>query len=235
MASKQAEESDSDDEPPQHQFKVVLLGDGAVGKTSLARRITKDSFTENYKQTIGLDFALARVMLDELSVALQIWDIGGQSIGSAMMSTYLVGSHAVLLVYDISSYDSFANLEDWLRLVRRAFQGKPMPKLFLLGNKSDLSYMRAVKSKMANQFSDENNLVSFYMSAKSGDQVEACFRAVAARLAGVEIRNQGLTGPKTIVTAQIVNHPQNDQAVNEGKLIDHRTQKSATRRGCCIS
>ena len=90
---------DSSDEegPEQLQCKIILIGDGAVGKTSVATRLQEDHFATAYKQTIGLDFFMKRIELPgEIQVALQVWDIGGQSIGSKMISNYIYGAHIVL-------------------------------------------------------------------------------------------------------------------------------------------
>ena len=145
--------NESDDEEPESmQFKVILVGDGTVGKTSIAMRFTDDSFNKrcacpgaihpfnaiylyslcifwrdcSYKQTIGLDFFIKQLSLPgnvnvavqacrrPASVArnaadprpcslLQLWDIGGQTIGGKMIGNYIFGSHAVLLVYDITN------------------------------------------------------------------------------------------------------------------------------------
>ena len=161
----------------QRQFKVILLGDGAVGKTSIATRFSSDEFTQSYKQTIGLDFFIKRLVLPgDVQVALQIWDIGGQTIGGKMIGNYIYGAQAVLLCYDVTNYSSFANLEDWFRLVRRTFSGgATMPYLALVGNKMDLNHMRGVKLEKHTQFADENDMASFFMSAKTGDSVAQCF------------------------------------------------------------
>jgi Ras-related protein Rab-28 len=71
-------------------------------------------------------------------VALQLWDIGGQSIGSNMIQTYIHGAHAIVMVYDITNYDSFQNLEDWYRLVTKTFSKDTVPYVALVGNKSKL-------------------------------------------------------------------------------------------------
>merc|ERR1719444_382907 len=101
--------AEEDDEEPEYlQYKVILLGDGGVGKTSLAMRFCEDHFAKQYKQTIGLDFFVKRLVLSgDVHVCLQIWDIGGQSIGGRMASNYIHGSHAVILTYDITNYQSF--------------------------------------------------------------------------------------------------------------------------------
>ncbi|CAK9108027.1 Ras-related protein Rab-28 [Durusdinium trenchii] len=164
-------EDDDDDEPEYLQFKVILLGDGAVGKTSLATRFCEDHFAKQYKQTIGLDFFVKRVVLPgDIHVCLQIWDIGGQSIGGKMLSNYTYGSGAVVLCYDITNYASFQHLEDWLFLVKRTFDQTPMPYTALMGNKADLSHIRAVKTEKHSQFADENDLYSYFVSARTGDQ-----------------------------------------------------------------
>mmetsp|Transcript_6931 Transcript_6931/g.21868 ORF Transcript_6931/g.21868 Transcript_6931/m.21868 type:complete len:140 (-) Transcript_6931:768-1187(-) len=125
----------------QRQFKVILLGDGAVGKTSIATRFAHNEFAKRYKQTIGLDFFIKHLVLPgDIRVAMQIWDIGGQSIGSKMIDNYLCGAQAVLLCYDITNYESFANLEDWHHLVSRTFGNETMPFIGLVANKCRVRY-----------------------------------------------------------------------------------------------
>ena len=133
---KEEFEKDEDD-IEKLQFKVILLGDGAVGKTSIAMRFSEDQFSQNYKQTVGVDFHIRRLMIPpKYHIAMQIWDIGGQSIGSKMVSNYIAGSHAILLCYDITNYESFLNLEDWYRIVVSTFKFEKLPQIVLVGNKS---------------------------------------------------------------------------------------------------
>merc|ERR1719265_2971224 len=148
--------ANEDAEPEYLQYKIILLGDGAVGKTSLAMRFCEEHFAKAYKQTIGLDFFVKRVVLPgDVHVCMQIWDIGGQSIGGKMISNYIYGSHAVVLTYDITNYQSFQDLEDWLRLVKRTFEKDQMPYVALIGNKSDLQHLRAVRRETHDQFCEE--------------------------------------------------------------------------------
>lgn len=202
------------------QFKVIIVGDGAVGKTSLARRFASDTFALEYKQTIGLDFFAEKVALpDGTEVCMQIWDIGGQSIGSKMMQNYLFGAHAIVLVYDITNYDSFQNLEDWLRLVRRAYpDGATMPQLALVGNKMDLAHLRCVTNNAHVGFSRENAMgLSGVVSAKSGSEVHGFFFTLAARLAGKPVMRHEVERSAKAVKAIIVDHQRNDPAYGEGK------------------
>ncbi|XP_016113251.1 ras-related protein Rab-28-like [Sinocyclocheilus grahami] len=137
--------SDSEEEAQERQLKLVLLGDGASGKTSLAIRFAQEAFGKQYKQTIGLDFFLKRITLPgNLNVTLQVWDIGGQTIGGKMLDKYVYGAQGVLLVYDITNSQSFENLEDWLNMVRKANEESDTQlAISLIGNKSEYKHMHA--------------------------------------------------------------------------------------------
>ncbi len=112
------------------------MGDGAVGKTSICMRFCDDFFASQYKQTIGVDFMSKKLSLPgAVNVTLQIWDIGGQSLGSKMIKNYIFGAHAVILAYDITNFQSFQDLDDWLDLVHATFKPDEMPYMALFGNK----------------------------------------------------------------------------------------------------
>ncbi|XP_014441918.1 ras-related protein Rab-28 isoform X3 [Tupaia chinensis] len=130
--------SDSEEESQDRYLKIVVLGDGTSGKTSLVTCFTQETFGKQYKQTIGLDFFLKRITLPgNLNVTLQIWDIGGQSIGSKMLDKYIYGAQGVLLVYDVTNHQSFENLEDWYTMVKKVSEeSETQPLVALVGNKS---------------------------------------------------------------------------------------------------
>ncbi|XP_075276665.1 ras-related protein Rab-28 isoform X2 [Opisthocomus hoazin] len=130
--------SDSEEEEsPDRQLKLVVLGDGTTGKTSLATRFAQETFGKQYKQTIGLDFFLKRIILPgNLNVTLQVWDVGGQTIGGKMLDKYIYGAQGILLVYDITNSQSFENLEDWYNVVKKMNEESETPPLVaLVGNK----------------------------------------------------------------------------------------------------
>jgi Ras-related protein Rab-28 len=216
-------------EPEHMQFKVIILGDGAVGKTSLCMRFTEDSFAKSYKQTIGLDFYLKQLTLPgNKQVAIQLWDIGGQTIGSKMVSNYIYGAHALLLTYDITNYQSFQDLEDWFALVQKVYTKENMPRLALIANKSDLTHLRAVKPDKHNVFADQHGMYSYFVSAKTGDNVAATMFRIAADLAGVVLSKPDIEVASKVVTAQIVNHPQ-DSAAATGQ-----NNKDASESKCAV-
>ncbi|XP_059378263.1 ras-related protein Rab-28-like isoform X3 [Carassius carassius] len=181
--------SDSEEEIQERQLKIVLLGDGASGKTSLATRFAQEAFGKQYKQTIGLDFFLKRITLPgNLNVTLQVLDIGGQTIGGKMLDKYIYGAQGVLLVYDITNSQSFENLEDWLNMVRKANkESDTQPAISLIGNKIDLEHVRTVKMEKHQRFCQDNGLISQFVSAKSGDSVFLCFQRLAAEIVGIKL------------------------------------------------
>lgn len=155
-----------------------------------------------------------------------------------MIEGYISGAHAVLLCYDITNYDSFVNLEDWLRIVLKACKDKEMPLLSLVGNKSDLRHLTAVKTEQHNAFAEENKMSSFIMSAKSGDQVTSAFLRLAAMLCGITLSQKDLEGVSntSVVPAKIVDHERHDKLVQGGKVPDHNTAaKKKSKTGCVIS
>lgn len=123
------------------------------------------------------------------------------------------------------------NLEDWYRLVQRTFQGQPMPRVTLIGNKTDLNHLRTVKVEKHNQFADENEMFSCFMSAKTGDNVSQCFYRVAADLAGVVLTKPEIEVASKVVRAEIVNHPQ-DAGGKEGP--DARDLVGRGKKGGCV-
>ncbi|KAF7248307.1 Ras-related protein Rab-28 [Varanus komodoensis] len=132
--------SDSEEEEcSDRQLKFVVLGDGTSGKTSLATRFAQEAFGKQYKQTIGLDFFLKRITLPgNVNVTLQVWDIGGQTIGGKMLDKYVYGAQAVLLVYDITNQQSFENLEDWYNVVKKVNEESETQPHVALGEEAEV-------------------------------------------------------------------------------------------------
>jgi Ras-related protein Rab-28 len=220
-------DDDSDeDEILQKQFKIILLGDGSVGKTSIAKRFSQDSFAPTYKQTVGVDFLVKRLnMPPNHSVTMQLWDIGGQSIGSKMVTKYIAGAHAVLLCYDITNHESFANLEDWYRLVLNTFEGETMPVCALIANKTDLKHVSQVRMDDHLKFCKENSFISFMISAKSGDQIQLAFWKVAAQLIGTPDMTPATGVVLDNIPAIIINSKQHDDNVQGGSVPEYTTKK----------
>ena len=232
----QLEESDSDSEPEFLQYKVVILGDGTVGKTSLCMSLNEAQFQSKYKQTIGLDFFVKRIELPgSVHVALQIWDIGGQSIGSKMLSTYIYGAHGIVFIYDITNYQSFLNVEEWLQVVKTTYAGSQLPYLALIGNKIDLYHMQAVKIEKHNSFAEQNSMYSYMVSAKTGDQVFTSFFRIAADLSGVILTSYDIESSQKVIKAEVVTYANEEKpAVPAKPVIAPKVEEPVKKKKKCV-
>ncbi|KAH7815305.1 Rab28b [Monocercomonoides exilis] len=197
MSKKRKDDSDSEDEEIDiKQHKVIFLGDGAVGKTSLILRFVQNRFDPDhkYKQTIGLDFFMKQQQLNKTKQAvLQCWDIGGQTIGQKMIKSYLRGAHAILFVYDITNPSSFKNLKQWKIFVDEVFKASDsQPILALVGNKVDIEYQREVSEEKHNKFAKKHNMNRYFTSALTGQNVAPMMLRVACQLSGVKVTSTQL-------------------------------------------
>jgi len=154
-------------------FKLVLIGDSGVGKSCLLLRFADDAFTESYISTIGVDFRFRTVKIDKKTVKLQIWDTAGQERFRTITSAYYRGADGIIMVYDVTSTDTFDHVNDWLKEVNR-YASEGTCKL-LVGNKSDRTADRAVTSEQAKAFADELGIAFLETSAKSAKNVEEAF------------------------------------------------------------
>lgn len=172
--------SDVSEEIP-YVFKILLLGDGSVGKTSLLLRFIDNTFDPDYKSTIGVQFMTRVVKFDNKKVKLIIWDIAGQSKHATYRHLYYKAANGVILVYDITRGQTFNNLIRWLQDARASI-GTDI-KIAVLGNKMDLEHFRDVDWTAGKLFTEQSNAEIFSeTSAKSGMNVEAAFLALARAL-----------------------------------------------------
>ena len=156
-------------------FKIVVVGDGAVGKTTLATHFVKGKFIEYYKMTIGVDFFVKDVSIGDDVIKLQIWDTAGQERFAFIRPTYYSGTSGGLMVFDVNRSNTFKSLDKWLAEVRSNCGEIP---LLLIGNKIDLD-IRQVKKSQAEKYATKNDLRYYETSAKTGEQVFDVFSELA--------------------------------------------------------
>uniref|UniRef100_T1ISH5 Ras-related protein Rab-28 n=1 Tax=Strigamia maritima TaxID=126957 RepID=T1ISH5_STRMM len=199
--------SDSEEESTDKQLKIVLIGDGSSGKTSLATRFAQEQFGKQYRQTVGVDFFLKRLMIGSRNVTVQVWDIGGQTLGGNMLDKYIYGANGILLIYDITNYNSFENLEDWLDMVRKVYKNQEKtPFIALVANKVDLEHQRVIKYEKHVKFAQDNALSSHFISAKTGESVTICFQKITADILGIKVSKAEEDQHQPVVKAEILNH-----------------------------
>lgn len=160
-----------------YKLKMLLLGDAAVGKTSLIKQYIKGSFAKDYKMTIGTDIFTKDVITDEHTITLSIWDIAGQDRFKFFRQSFYRGSSGAMVVFDLTRYPTFnPNVVNWLKELW-GFTGR-IP-IILIGNKVDLADLRNVREVDVQTFADKIPCSYFETSAKSGIHVDEAFKEVA--------------------------------------------------------
>lgn len=152
--------------------KVLLLGDGRVGKTSLAVRYTHNSFSHDYKPSLGVDWLARREEINGKKVKVLIFDAAGQALFQSLRKRYYVGAHGAFVVFDVTRKPTFENLEFWINEIRSL---EHEIYLHIVGNKSDLRDMREVSYEEGKAFADSLEADYTETSAKSGENVTPLF------------------------------------------------------------
>ncbi|MFW9806734.1 MAG: GTP-binding protein [Candidatus Thorarchaeota archaeon] len=160
------------------RYKIVMLGDGAVGKTALTTRFTQNFFDSDYKRTIGSDFAIKRLTLEDkdqgsIQVTLQVWDLAGQPRFESVRQGFYRGARGGLLVYDVTRRRTFLNVDNWKE---EAFKNldREIP-LVLVANKVDLKDSRVVTQEEGEEYAKKNRFFYVESSALTGKNVEEAY------------------------------------------------------------
>ena len=157
-------------------FKVLLLGDAGVGKTSLMWRFSDDVFNHTYISTIGIDFKLRTIEVLGQKVRLQVWDTAGQERFHAISVSYYRTAAGIMLVYDITRRRSFENIAKWLRKIDE--HAKEDVIKLLIGNKCDMEHPRAVMREEGEKLADEY----FETSAKENESIDEAFERIVEEI-----------------------------------------------------
>jgi len=166
--------------PKSFQFKLVLLGDSAVGKSSLVLRFVKKQFFEYQESTIGAAFLTQTVAVNDFVVKFEIWDTAGQERYHSLAPMYYRGAASAIVVYDITNRQSFVRAKSWVKELQR--QGNPNIVIALAGNKLDLQDQRKVEIDEAKSYADDNGIMFMETSAKTNHNVTELFKAIARKL-----------------------------------------------------
>ena len=161
---------------PKYTLKITLLGDGAVGKTSLRQRFMGARFPKNYLITIGADFSLTEKMIDEARVLYQVWDLAGQPSFKKVRELYYKGCYGALIVFDVTKESSIIELQEWVDFVKPLLPAANTP-CGLISTKHDLE--RGIPEADVDDFRERNNISLYYpTSAKANQNVHKVFIAL---------------------------------------------------------
>ena len=206
----------------QYIFKLILIGNSGVGKSSIIQRYMKHTFEESYKCTIGVDFLMKTLEIKNKIVKLQLWDTAGQEKYKSMVSSYYRGANVALVVFDLTNHSSFDSLPLWIENYYK--NGPEQKNIILIGNKKDMEEERQVTQEEAELFSETNNMIYFETSAKEGDNIEYVFNYTAEKLVDFYAGQTEISPKKQVdMTNQL--QSQNFQEI--------RIEEQDHKRKCC--
>ena len=160
--------------------KILLLGEFRVGKSSMVLRYVEDRFPGDYMATIGANFLVKSVDLENIKVGLQIWDLGGHTRSSQVGRVFFQGVSGALLVYDLTRPDTLEKIPLWQEQLKTF---SPRTKLYLVGNKNDLEEERQITTEEGQNAQEKYSVDHFFeTSAKTGDHIQEAFEHMAFSL-----------------------------------------------------
>ncbi|OAY44766.1 ras-related protein RABA4c [Manihot esculenta] len=207
-------------------FKIVLIGDSAVGKSQLLARFARNEFNLDSKATIGVEFQTKTIVIDHKTIKAQVWDTAGQERYRAVTSAYYRGAVGAMLVYDISKRQSFDHIARWLEELREHADNNTV--IMLVGNKSDLGTLRAVPTEDAKEFAEKENLFFMETSALESTNVESAFLSVLTEIYRV-------VSKKSLVANDEHGHGGNVSLLKGTNIVvpGQEPEPEARSSGCC--
>ncbi|XP_073149752.1 ras-related protein RABA5a-like [Henckelia pumila] len=211
-------------------FKIVLIGDSAVGKSNLLARFARDEFYANSKSTIGVEFQTQKMIINGKEVKAQIWDTAGQERFRAVTSAYYRGAVGALLVYDISRRQTFESIGRWLNELHTHSDMNVVT--ILVGNKSDLKDAREVKTAEGKSLAEAQGLFFIETSALDSSNVVSAFQMVVKEIYNILSRK--------VIQSQELKHKESGR-IGNGKTVviqadgDREADGQIKKGWCCSS
>ncbi|KAL3369431.1 hypothetical protein AABB24_009997 [Solanum stoloniferum] len=226
MAHNSEEEKKED-----YLFKIVLIGDSAVGKSNLLARFARDEFYPNSKSTIGVEFQTQKININGKEVKAQIWDTAGQERFRAVTSAYYRGAVGALLVYDISRRLTFDNIGRWLNELQTHSDMNVV--IILVGNKSDLKDAREVTTAEGKALAEAKGLFFIETSALDSSNVTSAFQTVVREIYNILSRK--------VIQSQELQKKDSGRLANGKSVVlqaddgNQETVAETKKGGCCSS
>ena len=162
-------------------FKIIVIGDSGVGKSSLTTQATKNLFEDSYNATIGFEFFSFNIKLFGKTVKLQIWDTCGEELYRSLITNFYRNSSLAIIVYTVTDRNTFENIDLWNKELRT--HSNPNVKIFLIGNKIDLEDDRKIKTEEGQKYAEQYKIDKFFeASAKTGFNAKNIFIEAAKLL-----------------------------------------------------
>jgi small GTP-binding protein len=161
-------------------FKIITAGDGGVGKTTLLHRYIEGKFLADTRMTIGVEFFIKELEIENDTIIIQIWDFGGQEQFRFLHKKYIMGAKGALLLFDLTRLSTLRHLDEWVEISRE--EDPNLPILFI-GTKLDLSNLIVVKDSDAIEYKEKYDLFQYLkISSKTGENVKLAFELLAKEI-----------------------------------------------------
>jgi len=188
-------------------FKLLLIGDSSVGKSSLLLRFCDNLFQEGTVNLTSVDFKSKNLTVEGKTISLQVWDTAGQERFRTITSSFYRGAHGIIVVYDISDPTTFNNVKLWMQEIQR-YASAGVCKM-LVGNKVDLAdHNRAVEFNTAKEYADNLSIMFAETSAKTGQEVEKVFEKLTLEILRQQIGGWGGTSSSNVIRTEHRVQPQ---------------------------
>lgn len=165
---------------PEFVYKLLILGDSSVGKTCFLLRYCDNLYNENHIATIGVDYRVKNIEIENSKIKLQVWDTAGQDRFKSITKSYYKGAHGILLLFDITSRESFHNIRSWVDTIKNnTVIGAP---IILIANKIDLTDSRVISKEEAEEFANSKDLIYIESSARLNTNVKESFMMLCKKI-----------------------------------------------------
>ena len=172
------EESDETNNNPKSEYsysvKFIIVGDSSVGKSNILLRFSRNVFDPGHQATLGIEFANKHLLYNNTDYLVQVWDTAGQENFRSVTRAYYKASAVAMVVYDISSEESFQHIQMWIKDCKDL--APKTVQLVLIGNKSDLEDQRVISTERGCELARENNMLFFETSALNGNGIKDAFQ-----------------------------------------------------------
>lgn len=212
-----------------YNFKVIMLGDVAVGKTAIINRFVDNTFTDNYKCTIQTTFRKSQINIDRKStIEMKIWDTTGEEKYRSLTRQYYRNSNGIILIFDLTNYDSFNSLPSWLSDIKK--YGSKDYDIILVGNKSDLD-LHAIPNQEIQLFAERENVTYLEVSAKNGTNVLLLFERLSDKMIKTinETNNESKQNSKSLS----FNDEEMKRCSKAEQQLQQMIEREKERKKCC--
>jgi small GTP-binding protein len=205
-------------------YKYVIIGDSSVGKTSIIKRYTHNTFEENHRSTIGIDFIIKNIDIDNKRIKLQIWDTAGQERFKHITTMYYKSAHAFIIVYDVTKVDSFNNITNWIAEINNKKSETFIPAVsILVGNKID-SENREISYEEGASLAQQYGMLFIEVSAKEDTNVESLFRILTRNVVDLKSSSGPIIVPESDISSSFMLH-EKGRYINTDVIMKDLTNK----------